>query len=200
MEKAVPSNTYMKLETFPSRVMATYTEGKIQKVNITGEFGKPSLVEIFLNDEIYSWQSSDIYKVGYMMYGIPVSKDGRFIFAQQDMKGLLCLDTKDGHVIWKTQSKAEYSHVLVGDKSLCCSKSKNEIQLLDIETGSVIKSYKTTFDNRFEVITDRFIVNHTKAKAWDIICSETLEVVQTIPDSIFMRNRRSIELSYINKI
>lgn len=199
MEKAVPSNTYMKLETFPSRVMATYTEGKIQKVNITGEFGKPSLVEIFLNDEIYSWQSSDIYKVGYMMYGIPVSKDGRFIFAQQDMKGLLCLDTKDGHVIWKTQSKAEYSHVLVCNTHLCCAKSKNEIQLIDIESGNVIKSYKTPFDNRFEVITDRFIVNHTKSKSWEVLSSETLDVVQEIPDKLFWQNRRSIEMSYKNK-
>ena len=193
------SNTYMLIENSPGQVIATYSKGKIRKICVKHIEPDRACVQI-LADRESVWETDKIYLVGYMMYGIPVSQDGRFVFAQQDMKGLLCLDAKDGHIIWKTQSKAEYSHVLVGDKYLCCSKGKNEIQLLDIETGSVMKSYKTTFDNRFEVITDGFIVNHTKAKAWDIICSETLEVVQTIPDSIFMRNRRSIELSYINKI
>ena len=151
------------------------------------------------NGEIYSWQTSNIYLVGYIMYGIPVSHDGRFVFAQQDMKGMLCLDAKDGHVVWKTQSRAEYSHVLVGDTHLCCSKSRNEIQLINIENGSVIQTYRTPFDNRFEVLTDDIILNHTRSKSWEVLSSKTLDVLQTIPDAFLWQNKRSIEQFYKSK-
>lgn len=196
------TNQYMRMSLSPEKVVCIYDFGAITKVEAeTLNFDlRLTKVQVFTkNGEIYSWQTNNIYLVGYIMYGIPVSHDGRFVFAQQDMKGLLCLDAKDGHIIWKTQSRAEYSNVLVGDTHLCCSKSRNEIQLIDIENGNVIKSYRTPFDNRFEVLTDRFIVNHTKSKSWEVLSSETLDVVQEIPDKLFGQNRRSIEMSYKNK-
>lgn len=205
MEKFNQNNTtnqYMRMSVSPNKVVCTYDFGVITKVEAEGfDFdSRLTKVQVFTNNaEIYSWQTNNIYLVGYIMYGIPVSKDGRFIFAQQDMKGLLCLDARDGQIVWKTQSRAEYSNVLVGDTHLCCSKSRNEIQLIEIESGNVIKSYKTPFDNRFGVITDKFIANHTRSKSWEIISSETLDVVQEIPDNIFVQNRRLIEASYKNK-
>ncbi len=199
MEQISSSNVYMKLGFSPRHIIVTYDEGAIFKVDAK-YIDEVSYVEVYTNEKTFIWKTDKIYFTGYVMYGIPVSKDGRFVFAQQDMNGLLALDAKDGHVVWKTASKAEYSHVLVRDTHLCCSKSRNEIQLIDIETGEVTKSHKTPFDNRFEVITDDYIVNHTKGKTWEVISSDTLEVVQEIPDSIFLKNRRSLELSYKNKI
>ena len=155
-------------------------------------------VSIIADDE-YRWKTDKIYLVGYMMYGIPVSKDGRYIFAQQDMRGLVCLDATNGDFVWKTESRAEYSHVLVGDDFLCCSKGKNEIQLINIENGSVIQTYRTPFDNRFEVLTDDIILNHTRSKSWEVLCSKTFDVLQTIPDAFLWQNKRSIEQFYKSK-
>ena len=199
MEQNIYSNTYMMVENSPRRVVTTYSKGKIQKVDVK-EIVDGHITVSVIADEEYKWETDKIYLVGYMMYGIPVSQDGRYIFAQQDMRGLICLDATNGDFVWKTESRAEYSHVLVGDCFLCCSKGKNEIQLIDIKSGNVTKSYKTPFDNRFEVITDDFIVNHTRSKTWEVLSSATLDVVQEIPDKLFWQNRRSIELSYKNKI
>ena len=115
------------------------------------------------------------------------------------MRGLVCLDTTNGNFIWKTESRAEYSHVLVGDNFLCCSKGKNEIQLINIENGRVIQTYQTPFDNRFEVLTDDIILNHTRSKSWEVLFSKTLDVLQTIPDTLIWQNRRLIEQFYKSK-
>lgn len=196
------TNQYMRMSLSPGKVVCVYDFGTITKVEAeTLNFDlNLTKVQVFTNNgEIYSWQTSNIYLVGYIMYGIPVSHDGRFVFAQQDMKGMLCLDAKDGHVVWKTQSRAEYSHVLVGDTHLCCSKSRNEIQLINIENGSVIQTYRTPFDNRFEVLTDDIILNHTRSKSWEVLSSKTLDVLQTIPDAFLWQNKRSIEQFYKSK-
>ena len=184
MKRISATNTYMRMETSSGRVVTTYEKGRIQKVDVQSKDYEKNIVsvQISLDDTQYSWESEKIYLVGYMMYGIPVSKDGRFLFAQQDMRGLYCLDAKTGDIVWKTKSRAEVEHVLVRSQHLCCSKSRNEIQLIDIETGEVLKSYKTPFDNRFEVLTDDLILNHTHSKSWELISSQTLEVVQRIPE------------------
>jgi outer membrane protein assembly factor BamB len=131
-----------------------------------------------------------------MMYGVSVSQDGHYVFAQQDMRGLYCLDAKTGNVVWKTRSKAEISHILVLQQHLCCAKSRDEIQLIDINTGEVIKAHKTPFDNRFEVLNDNYILNHTRGKLWEILSSQTLEVVQSFSDKEFTARRRSVEEFY----
>ena len=198
MEQNIYSNTYMMVENSPGRVVAVYSKGKIQKVDVKKIDDRHMTVSIIADDE-YRWETDKIYLVGYMMYGIPVSKDGRYIFAQQDMRGLVCLDATNGDFVWKTESRAEYSHVLVGDDFLCCSKGKNEIQLINIENGSVIQTYRTPFDNRFEVLTDDIILNHTRSKSWEVLSSKTFDVLQTIPDAFLWQNKRSIEQFYKSK-
>ena len=195
MDQNIYSNTYMKIENSPGRVVTTYSKGKIKRVKVDKINDKCTLVNI-VTDAEYKWETDKVYLVGYMMYGIPVSQDGRYIFAQQDMRGLLCLEARTGNLVWKTKSRAEYSHVLVGEQFLCCSKGKNEIQLIDIENGNVIQTHKTPFDNRFEVLTDDVILNHTCAKFWEVLSVKTLDVLQTIPDSIIWQKRRSIEQQY----
>ena len=192
------SNQYMELDVFSRHVIATYQVGKIQKVDVSVDDSDRTraFVKVFIDDAMHEWQSDKIYLTGYIMYGIPVSKDGRFVFAQQDMNGLVCLDAITGDVIWKTKSKAEISHIWVGNQYLCVSKSRNEIQLIDIDTGAVVKSYHTPFDNRFEVLTDNIILNHTRSKFWEIISCDDLKVLQTISDDHLRKNRLSIEQQY----
>lgn len=192
------SNLYMNVEVFPGKVYCTYSIGKIKRVEVetVDRDSDLSAVRVFADDEIYSWQTNNVYVVGYMMYGIPVSKDGRYIFAQQNMRGLYCLDAKTGKIVWKTKSKAEIAYVVVGERYLCVSKSRNEIQLIDIETGEAVKSHHTPFDNRFEVLRDDIILNHTRGRFWEIICCDDLEVLETIRDDELRKNRQQIEQQY----
>ena len=201
MEQLNTCNTYMNIETSPGKVECTYAFGQIKKIiiQVPDYNTNISYVKVFTNNETYSWQTNNIYLVGYMMYGVPVSQDGQYVFAQQDMRGLYCLDAKTGDVVWKTKSKAEISHVLVLEQHLCCSKGRDEIQLIDINDGEVIKSYKTPFDNRFEVITDNYILNHTRSKVWEVLSSQTLEVKQSIDDKVLSANLHSLEQFYKQK-
>lgn len=201
MEQRNTCNTYMNVEVSPRRVECIYNVGKIKKIEIeTPDYdANISYVKVSMNDGIYLWQTNNIYLVGYMMYGVPVSQDGCYVFAQQDMRGLYCLDAKTGNVVWKTRSKAEISHILVLQQHLCCAKSRDEIQLIDINTGEVIKAHKTPFDNRFKVLNDNYILNHTRGKLWEIMSSQTLEVVQSFSDKEFVAKRRFIEEFYRSK-
>ena len=195
-------NVYTQVEIDSGKVECTYSVGKINKIVVQRlDFDSNlSSVQVFMDNETYTWHTNHMYLVGYMMYGIPVSQDGCYVFAQQDMRGLYCLDAKTGNVIWKTKSKAEISHVLVLERHLCCSKSYDEIQLVDIKTGNVIKTYRTPFDNRFEALTDDYILNHTRSKLWEVISSHTLEVDQSFMDKEFRSKRRSVEQFYKPKI
>lgn len=195
-------NAYTHVAVDSGKVECTYDVGKINRIIVQRcDFDADlSSVQVFMDNETYTWQTKYMYLVGYLMYGIPVSQDGRYVFAQQDMCGLYCLDAKTGNVIWKTKSKAEISHVLVLERHLCCSKSYDEIQLVDIETGNVIKTYRTPFDNRFEVLTDDYILNHTRSKLWEVISSHTLEVEQSFTDKEFRVKRRPVEQFYKPKI
>ena len=193
------SNLYMQAEVSSGKVACTYSIGKINRVEVqTVDFDSHlSCVSVFMNDgSVYSWETNNVYVVGYMMYGIPVSNDGRYVFAQQDMRGLYCLDAKTGDIVWKTKSKAEIAHVLVGEKRLCVSKSRNEIQVIDIDTGAVLNSYRTPFDNRFEVLRDDIILNHTRGKFWEIISWENFEVIETVPDKDMAKSKLRIEQQY----
>ena len=192
MEQLTCSNTYMRIGgDAPGMITAVYDVGKIHRVTVENLHDENDLshVEIEREDKRYVWDTRHIYRVGYIMYGIPVSQDGRFLFAQQNMRGLYCLDAETGLLVWKTKSRAEYSYVLVGKQSLCCSKARDEIQLIGIETGEVLRSHKTPFINRFMVLTDDYILNQTRAKTWEVLSSQTLEVVRSIADRDFCRSR-----------
>lgn len=178
-ERIRSGNTYMCLERFSNRIIAYYSQGEVLSIEvINGAFCQVTVT--YKNGELFNWESNKIYYVALCMYGIAISKDGKYFFAQQDMNGLICLDLKNGNVVWKTKSKAEISHIFVCNKTLCCSKSRNEIQLIDISNGIVIISHKCTFDNRFEVLNEKMILNHSYAKKWEVLNPESLKVVETI--------------------
>ena len=178
-ERIRSGNTYMCLERFSNRIIAYYSQGEILSIEvINGAFCRVTVT--YKNGELFNWESNKIYYVALCMYGIAISKDGKYFFAQQDMNGLICLDLKNGNAVWKTKSKAEISHIFVCNKTLCCSKSRNEIQLIDISNGTVIISHKCSFDNRFEVLNEKMILNHSYAKKWEVLNPETLKIVETI--------------------
>lgn len=183
MEGRVRSgNLYMNIRTSPNRVTATYTEGRIRQVEAISLENGSCQIEIKTADaQTWQWNSDLIYFTAFLMYGIAVSKDGKYLFAQQYTNGLICLDIQSGARVWKTRSKAEISHILVGERTLCCAKSRNAIQLIDIDTGEVRAERRTPYDNRFDVLSENTIFNHSRAGVWEVISVETLEVLESIP-------------------
>ena len=187
-KKLRSANPYMSVEVTPYTVITYYSQGPVTSVKaILSEYdNKTCTVTVSTSiGETHIWSSTDIYFTAFIMYGISVSKDGRFLFAQQDMNGLKCLDLLSGKLIWKTKTHAEISHVFVRDNAICCSKSRNEILLYDIETGELLLSRKASYDNRFDVLNDKFIMIRTSSKCLEVIDADTLETAEIIEQSEF---------------
>ena len=198
MKKRLRSaNPYMSVETASCKVVTYYSEGPITSVEaiLSNQDGKNDMVTVTVTDKNgkkHIWSSEDVYFTAFVMYGISISKDGRFLFAQQDMNGLKCLDLHSGKLIWKTKTRAEISHIFVRENAICCSKSKNEILLFDIETGEVLLSRKAAYDNRFEVLTDKYILLSSSSKCWEVIDGDTLGTVETIEQREFDKDPKKM--------
>lgn len=193
-EKIYYCNPHMTLEWFPNKAITYYSKGPIEKVQCTkqsDEYDCLCTLSVYSGENVWEWSSRKLYLTGFIMYGIPISLDGSKLFAPQSNGGLICYELITGKILWKTKSKAEYSHIFVNPNTICCAKSRNEIQLIDIETGEVIKSHKTPFDNRFEVLSDDYILNHTRSKWWEVLSPHTLETVQTIGDKELVATLRA---------
>ncbi len=176
----------MYIQRFPNRVMATYTEGQIRQVDARIlDDDKNCLIAVkTVDDQTWQWKSDRIDLIAFSMYGIAVSKDGKCLFAQQYTGGMICLDIQTGVQVWKTKSKAVISQVFVGERTLCCAKRYDTIQLIDIYTGAVRAERHTPCDNRFDVLSDNTIFNHSRAGIWEVISADTLEVLETIPQKV----------------
>ena len=192
------TNPYMRVDVFPNRVVTYYSEGPICSVEaILSEYDSSNCTVVVtdLSGKKVTWSSTEIYFTAFIMYGISISKDGRFIFAQQNMNGLKCFELLSGKPVWKTKTRAEISHVFVRENAICCSKSRNEIVLFDIKTGNELLSRKVAYDNRFDVLNDKFILNHSFSGRWEVIDADTLETTETVsqheldkdPQKLFLR-------------
>ena len=183
-------SSHISIEKEPNMVSAFYSVGKYEKVVARACSEQSDNVEMTVicrNGDIYNWTSANVYLVGYMMYGIPITPWGNMLFAQQYSGGLFCLNIENGQHIWKANTRAEISHVLVNKHSLCCSKGRNELVILNVATGEITKKYKVPFDNRFIAINNRFIINHSRANCWEVIDSESLSVMEVV-------HQRDVEL------
>lgn len=182
------TNPYMSVEVAPNTVITYYSQGPVSSVEvIQSEYDKKActVTVTYVSGEKHTWTTTDIYLTALIMYGISISKDGRLLFAQQDMNGLKCMDLLSGALIWRTKTRAEISHVFVRDNAICCSKSRNEILLYDIETGEALLSRKAVYDNRFDVLNDRFILIHTNSKRLEVVDADSLETAEIIEQSEF---------------
>ena len=83
MKERVDSNTYMCVETFHRRVVATYSKGKIQKVDVRLDEEGVAFVTVSSDEGEFLWTTDKIFIVAYMMFGIPVSQDGKYLFVSR---------------------------------------------------------------------------------------------------------------------
>lgn len=181
-ERVSSGNTYLYLERYPNRVIAHYTAGEVAAVEVEkGTYQRCCDVLVrYRSGDHFRWGSELVSLSAFSLYGIAISTDGEFLFAQQVRGGLICLELRTGAVVWKTKSKAAYTHIYVNRDTICCAKGKEEIQLIEIAGGKVLVSHKVSCSNRFETLDENKIINQSFSKHWEVLNPETLEVVESI--------------------
>ena len=181
-ERVSSGNTYLYLERYPNRVIAHYTAGEVAAVEVESSPNQRccDVLVRYRSGEHFRWGSELVSLSAFSLYGIAISADGAFLFAQQDRGSLMCLELRTGGVVWKTKSKSVYSHIYVNRDTICWAKGKGEIQLIEIASGKVLVSHKVSCSNRFEVLDENTIINQSFSKRWEVLNPATLEVVESI--------------------
>ena len=59
-------------------------------------------------------------------------------------------------------------------------------------TGEQIAEHKTPFDNRFSVLTEQAVLNHTYARTWEVIDPRSLQVMEEVKNADLMKDTGSI--------
>lgn len=137
-----------------------------------------SEVKVYFSDgSEVCWKNS--FFDGYItQFGISVSKDGKYIFAQTWENGLYCLSSVTGETVWRTKSKSAIKDIYVNDKTLAVNNRDKLIKLLDIDTGEAICERKVNINEFWAVDTTHFMCR-TTVKKWEVINSVTLETANT---------------------
>ena len=175
-----------------------YSDGTIESVylqNLSSEF--PKVTVTFRNGNIFSWKKAKSYVYYAPQFGISVSYDGRFVFFQTWECGLFAIDAKTGDEIWKTKSRRGITDIYVNKDTLVCCQHEKALQLLNINTGEVIKEMKTT-DWGFNSIDKAHIICHIKANQWCLIDAEKLEVLETFSHRMFTDGHTDYVVQSIN--
>ena len=159
-----------------------YDKGPIEKI---GTYWPPSgniatITVIFRDGEKASWQTQ--YISSYTgQFNIPVSQDGKRVFAQTWEMGLMCFDSRTGERLWKTQSRRGVTSVVVNEDTICCHRHEYSIQLLSIDTGEVLMKKRPANSWGFHILDSTHILCQVTARRWEVIRTTDLAVVDTIP-------------------
>ncbi len=154
-----------------------YEGGKIESIELffSTETDMTSVTVEFKNGTSSVWQTK--WLTSYMgVHGVPVSADGRYVFAPTWENGLYCLDARTGTVIWKTRSRRGVTSVFVHDNMVLCHQREHALQLLDIHTGEVLAEKRPATAFSFYSIDHGHIVCQVTARRWEILDARTLEV------------------------
>ena len=187
-------NTYVQIETAPHAVAAYYGYGLHKRIEVQERDGLCHVKVLEQNGDLFRWSAKKLYLVGHMMYGISVSPENHLLFAQQDTHsgGMICYDLKTGEEKWRLPTRAEISNLFVGENTLCYAKSRKSLVLCDMLTGKQLAEHKTPFDNRFSVLTERAIFNHSHARTWEVLDPRSLRVLEEVKNADLMRDTGAI--------
>jgi outer membrane protein assembly factor BamB len=135
---------------------------------------KQCIVHVFYSDGASAEWVSSVFDAYITQFGVAVSPDGKFIFAQTWENGLYCFSSKTGEKIWRTKSKAATVNLYVNEDTVCANRQNKRLELIHIKTGEIIATRKMTIYEFFAVDSKHFMCR-TTSKKWEIIDSDTLE-------------------------
>lgn len=140
----------------------------------------------YRDGRVFEWSEKNGLSHAYNgQFGLSVSLDGRFVFVQSWEKGLFCYNAQTGDLVWRSKRRFGITNIYVNEKTVLCHQHDKALQLLDIETGEVIKEKTPARDWGFTYLKEGYIICHTSARKWEIIRTEDLETVEEIPDKLF---------------
>ena len=178
---------------------SSYFDGAIEKVCIThAHWEADHEVEVLFRDgSRYNW-SNTVISIAYNgQFGISVSKDGRYLFAQTWDKGLFCYDSRTGRQVWRTKRRFGITEIFINDTTLLVHQHDRALQLLDMETGKVLKEKKPARAWGFYPLDKEHLICHTCAKHWEIIRASDLETVEIISKKQFPAGRWRVRNVYL---
>lgn len=163
----------------PGKAATVYKSGTIARIDLEYTVGDGSWVTVsFRNCETYRWHCK--YLNSYIMQmGVSVSGDGSKVFVQTWDMGILCYDSRTGERLWKTRSRRGVTTLVVNEKTLCCHRHEYSLQLIDIETGEVLKEKRPANSWGADILDEHHILCQVTAKRWEVIRTDDLEVVDS---------------------
>ena len=166
-----------------------YSNGEIESSQIIfAENGSQNTVSIrYKSGQTYSWINK--YISSYIdQFGISVSFDGTMVFIQTWENGLFALNAKTGEQIWRTKSRRGITDVFVNDDTIAVHQHDYAMQLLNINTGEVIKEKRPATAWGFTSLDNKHIICQVTPKKWEIIETETLDVKESFTHKEFTGN------------
>ena len=150
--------------------------GTVRLISIDpdGDLGT-SIVTVFFADGSCSRWSTRWLSAYNFQFGVSVSFDGKYLFAQTWDHGLLCLDSHTGKKVWKTKSKRGITNLFVNDNTILCHQRERALQLINLHNGELLKEKRPATAWGFTQISNCYIVCQVTARRWEIINTETLE-------------------------
>ena len=176
-----------------------YSHGSIESVQmiLDDQSSENTIVVKQRSGETYTWNSK--YFDSYIdQFGIAVSFDGTRIFAQTWENGLFCINAVTGERIWRTKSRKGITNIFVNDDTITVQLHDYAMQLLDMNTGKVIKEKRPSTAWGFTALDNQYIICHTTARQWELIEANTLEVVETFTHKEFTNNHVDFCINHIS--
>lgn len=177
----------------------TYPGGSIASVRVAwGMGGAPSSVSVAWRDGYEArWSVSkpciDVYAD---QFGLSVSPDGLRIFVQTDRSGLYCLDAATGNTLWRSPFKHSVTSIAINGATLVAHQCERALLLMDAATGEVLREKTPARAWCFYQLTPTHLICQTTARQWELLRTDTLETVMTIPHSLFPRTTGSDDVRW----
>ncbi len=179
-----------------------YSGGEIEYVQVcfNAEGASADVKVRYRKGEEYFWKCKYLSAYHLSQYGIAVSFDGRFVFAQTWESGLFCLDAKTGKGVWRTKSKRGVTSVFVNDNTVLCHQRERALQLIDINTGEVVKEKRPATAYGFTSLDNRHIICRIAKRKWEIIQAETLEIKEAFTHKEFTDSHTDYVVNHISVV
>jgi len=162
-----------------------YSNGEIASLKLIQEGDSDNILVCYRSGETYTWKSKYIDAYNIAQFGVAVSSNGKFVFAQTWENGLFCIDAKTGECIWRTKSKRGITSIFVNDDTIVCQQHHYAMQLIDMNTGEVLKEKRPSTAYDFNSLDNRHIICQSNSRKWEIIESETLDVKESFTHKEF---------------
>lgn len=199
MDQIIHHSNYSIYLSYNSPWLYRYSQGSIESVQmiLNNKSSEESIVVKYRSGETYTWSSK--YFGSYIgQFGIAVSFDGTKIFAQTWENGLFCFNAVTGERIWRTKSRRGITNIYVNDDTITVQLHDYAMQLLDINTGEVIKEKRPSTAWGFTALENQYIICHSTAKKWELIKANTLEVMETFTHKEFTDNHIGFFINHIS--